>query len=75
MAEIKANTIIVAKIGDVIKAGFILETGLDLSDYGPPRFTGNIISMVNDKGVKIEIEAQFVVKGIGKQYPDNSGKA
>ena len=66
MAEIKAKTILAVNVSGNIKTCYVLDPNIDLSEYQIQGYKDDTITLINDKGVRIEIEAQFNVKFVGK---------
>jgi hypothetical protein len=66
MAEVKTEIILAALISDQIKMSLFVKPSLDTSGYAFHSFTGNTVTLFNDKGSKVVIEAQFVIKEVKK---------
>ena len=62
----KLSIITASIISDSVMTNIKVDPDLDLTGYKVGGIAGNIITLYNKQGFKIEIEAQFNVKAVGK---------
>jgi hypothetical protein len=66
MTEIAVKTVLAANISGRIKAGYVLDPGIDLTGYQVQGFSDDTIALINEKGFIIKIKATFTLEKVGK---------